>query len=157
LKIGIGYDIHRLVDGGPLIIGGTVIPSDKTLLGYSDGDVVSHAIIDALLGAAALGDMGTHFPSGDPLYKGANSLSLLSHTGSLLCEHGWQVVNLDATIIAEYPTMFPHVMAMRYNIANAIQIPMESVSVKSTTADGLGFVGKGDGIAAQAVVLVEAI
>lgn len=157
MKTGIGYDIHRLVDGGPLIIGGAVIPSDKALSGYSDGDVVLHAIIDALLGAAALGDIGTHFPSGDPLYKGANSLSLLGHTVNLLCKHGWRVVNLDATIIAEYPTMFPHVMTMRYNVANVIQIPIESVSVKSTTADGLGFVGRGDGIAAQAIVLIEAI
>lgn len=157
MKIGIGYDIHRLVEGGPLIIGGAVIPCGKTLSGYSDGDVVLHAIIDALLGSVALGDIGTHFPSSDPLYKDANSLSLLGYTVGLLCEHGWRVVNLDATIIAEYPTMLPYVMTMRYNVANAVQIPIESVSVKSTSADGLGFVGKGDGIAAQAVVLVEAI
>ena len=157
MRVGFGYDSHRLKKGEGMFLGGVFIKSKFSIVAHSDGDVIIHSLIDSLLGAAALGDIGTHFPSSDPLYKDANSLSLLGYTVGLLCEHGWRVVNLDATIIAEYPTMLPYVMTMRYNVANAVQIPIESVSVKSTTADGLGFVGKGDGIAAQAVVLVEAI
>lgn len=155
MRIGTGYDVHRLTENRRLIIGGVDIPYEKGLLGHSDADVLLHAIMDALLGAAALGDIGQHFPDSDDRYKGADSRGLLKACGELLKAEGYTVGNIDATIIAQRPKMRPHIEAMRRNIAETLAIPFEDCHVKATTEEGLGFTGNGDGIAAQAVCLLE--
>ena len=155
MRIGMGYDVHRLTEDRKLIIGGVEIPYEKGLLGHSDADVLLHAIMDALLGAAALGDIGKHFPDTDPAYKGISSMELLRKVGELLEEHSFLIENIDATIIAQAPKMRPHIDTMRKNIAQALQIEVDQVNVKATTEEGLGFTGSGEGIAAQAVCLIE--
>lgn len=155
MRAGIGYDVHKLVEGRELIIGGVHIPYEKGLLGHSDADVLLHAISDALLGAAALGDIGLHFPDSDERFKGADSLQLLSETGKLIKAEGYEVVNIDATIIAQAPKMRPHIDNMRKNIANALDIDIKCVNVKASTEEGLGFTGAGLGIASNAVCLIE--
>ena len=154
MRIGHGYDVHRLVEGRKLIIGGVDIPWDKGLLGHSDADVLLHAIADAILGAAGLGDIGKHFPDTDPVYKGADSMKLLEHVGKLAWEKGYVLNNLDATIIAQKPKMAPHIQLMREHIATVLDVQIEQINVKATTEEGLGFSGRGEGIAAQAVVLL---
>jgi 2-C-methyl-D-erythritol 2,4-cyclodiphosphate synthase len=155
VRIGQGFDVHRLVAGRKLVVGGVEIAHDKGLLGHSDADVLLHAICDAMLGAAALGDIGRHFPDSDPRYKGIDSRELLRHCAKLLRSLGLRVVNVDATIIAEAPRMAPHIPKMVENIAADLAAPRNAVNVKATTTEGLGFVGRGEGIAAQAVCLVE--
>jgi 2-C-methyl-D-erythritol 2,4-cyclodiphosphate synthase len=151
MAVGIGYDVHRLVAGRPLVLGGVTFDSEVGLLGHSDADVATHAIMDALLGAAALGDIGQHFPPSDPRFAGADSLALLHQVAALLTTHHWQIVNLDLTVIAERPRLGPRVPEMRERLARAAGLPPERVSVKATTNEGLGFLGRGDGIAALAV------
>jgi 2-C-methyl-D-erythritol 2,4-cyclodiphosphate synthase len=155
MRIGNGYDVHRLVDGRKLIIGGVEVPHDKGLLGHSDADVLLHAICDALLGAAALGDIGRHFPDSDGRYRDISSLKLLAEVIRLLADKGYVVNNIDATIVAERPKMAPHIPAMIGNIAAAVQVGPDAVNVKATTTEGLGFAGKGEGIAAYAVCTVR--
>lgn len=155
MRIGHGYDVHRFADNRKLIIGGVDIPFEKGLLGHSDADVLLHAICDALLGAAALGDIGKHFPDTDPEYEGADSLKLLSRTAELLKENGYKTVNVDSTVLAQKPKLAPFIDSMRENIANAIGTDKASVSVKATTEEGLGFTGSMEGIAAHAVCLIE--
>lgn len=150
-----GYDVHKLTENRKLILGGVEIPYEKGLLGHSDADVLLHAIMDALLGAGALGDIGKHFPDTDEKYKGISSIRLLEHVAGLLEEHGFIVENIDATIIAQRPKMRPHIDQMRENIAAALQIELDQINVKATTEEGLGFTGNGDGISAQAVCLLE--
>ncbi len=157
MRIGHGYDVHKLVENRPLIIGGVTIPYEKGLLGHSDADVLTHAVMDALLGAAALGDIGLHFPDSDPAYKGADSIKLLEHVGDLLESKMYYVENIDATILAQAPKMRPHIDDMRKNIANALRIELSCVNVKATTEEGLGFTGAGEGIAAHAVCLIGSI
>ena len=154
MRIGMGYDVHRLVEGRDLIIGGVKIPYEKGLLGHSDADVLLHAIMDALLGAAALGDIGKHFPDTDPAYKGISSIKLLEKVGELLEENHVFIENIDATIIAQAPKMRPHIDTMRENIAKALLIDVGQVNVKATTEEGLGFTGRGEGISSQAICLV---
>lgn len=154
MRIGMGYDVHKLVEGRDLIMGGVKIPYAKGLLGHSDADVLVHAIMDALLGAAALGDIGKHFPDTDPAYKGSDSIELLKHVGKLLEEHCFLIENIDATIIAQAPKMRPHIDTMRENIANALHIDVSQVNVKATTEEGMGFTGSGDGISSQAICLL---
>lgn len=155
MRIGHGYDVHRLVEGRKLILGGVDIPYEKGLLGHSDADVLLHAIMDAVLGAAALGDIGKHFPDTDPAYKGADSLALTRAVAKLIAEHGYTVGNIDATILCQAPKLAPHIATMRQNIADAFGIPLDAVSVKATTEEHLGFTGEGLGIAAHAVALLE--
>lgn len=155
MRIGYGYDVHALTEGRDLIIGGVNIPYEKGLLGHSDADVLTHAVCDALLGAASLGDIGYHFPDKDPAYKGISSIKLLSFVGALLKENGYTVVNIDSTVIAQAPKLAPHIAAMRGNMADALGIDAGAVSVKATTEEHLGFTGKGEGIAAHAVCLIE--
>lgn len=155
MRIGIGYDAHRLTKGRPLVLGGVDIPFDKGLEGWSDADVLIHAIIDALLGAAALGDIGSHFPSNDSNYKDISSIILLQHTSHLLREQSWLISNVDATIVAEHPLFRPFFDQMRQNISKALSISKSKVSIKATTSDGLGFTGMGEGIAAYSVALIE--
>jgi 2-C-methyl-D-erythritol 2,4-cyclodiphosphate synthase len=155
MRVGIGYDVHPLVRGRRLVLGGIAIPFEKGLDGHSDADVLVHAIIDALLGAAGLGDIGTHFPSSEPKYKDISSITLLRQVGSLLQTHSWQVGNIDATIVAEQPRLSAFIPQMQRRISEALGIGPEQVGVKSTTSKGLGFLGKGEGIAAHAVALVE--
>lgn len=155
MRIGQGYDVHRLVEGRRLILGGVDIPHTVGLLGHSDADVLLHAIADALLGAAALGDIGQHFPDSDPAYKGISSLRLLSHVGALLKENGYRIVNIDATVIAQAPKLAPHIPLMRENIASELGLDVSSINVKATTEERLGFTGEGLGIAAQAIALIE--
>ena len=155
LRVGHGYDVHRLVEGRALILGGVTVPFDRGLLGHSDADVLTHAVMDALLGAAGLGDIGRHFPDSDPAYAGADSLVLLDHVVALLNEKGWQVGNVDATILAQRPKLAPHIGQMRDNLARHMNVTAEQVNVKATTEEGLGFTGSGEGIAAHAVVLLE--
>ena len=157
MRVGVGYDAHSLVEGRPLLLGGVTVPHDRGLEGHSDGDVLLHAVIDAFLGAAALGDIGTHFPSSDAQYKDMSSLSLLAKVEQLLRQRGWRPVNVDATIVAERPRLTPHISGMRAAVARALEVELDTVSIKATTADGLGFVGRGEGIAAHAVVAIEAI
>ena len=157
MRIGTGYDVHRLVENRALILGGVAIPYEKGLLGHSDADVLLHAIMDALLGAAALGDIGKHFPDKDPAYKGISSLELLKKVGELLAAEHYLVGNIDATIIAQQPKLAAYIADMRENIANTLGITVGQVNVKATTEEGLGFTGAGDGIAAQAVCLLETI
>ena len=154
MRIGTGYDVHRLTEGRKCIIGGVEIPYEKGLLGHSDADVLLHAIMDALLGAAALGDIGKHFPDSDPAYKGISSVTLLEHVAKLLGDNLFLVENIDATIIAQAPKMRPHIEKMRENIAGALGIEVSQVNVKATTEEGLGFTGNGEGISAQAVCLL---
>lgn len=154
MHIGMGYDVHRLVPDRDLILGGVKIPYEKGLLGHSDADVLLHAIMDALLGAAALGDIGKHFPDTDPKYKGADSLELMREVGRLLDENRFLIENIDATIIAQAPKMRPHIDEMRQNIADALGIELSQVNVKATTEEGLGFTGSGEGISSQAICLL---
>lgn len=155
MRIGQGYDVHRLVEGRKLILGGVEIPYEKGLLGHSDADVLTHALMDALLGAAALGDIGKLFPDKDPRYEGADSIELLKQVISLLQEKGYRVVNTDCTVIAQRPKLAPFIPAMRARLSDAMGVEAERVSVKATTEEGLGFSGEGLGIAAQAVALLE--
>lgn len=149
-----GYDVHKLVEGRDLIMGGVKIPYEKGLLGHSDADVLLHAVMDALLGAAALGDIGKHFPDSDPAYKGISSVKLLEHVGRLLEENCFLIENIDATIIAQAPKMRSHIDTMRENIAKALAIDVTQVNVKATTEEGLGFTGSGEGISSQAICLL---
>ena len=155
LRIGHGYDVHRLTEGRALILGGVEIPYEKGLLGHSDADVLTHAVMDALLGAAALGDIGKLFPDSDAAYKGISSIELLKRVKERLTEAGFETVNLDATILAQAPKLAPYRDEMRGNIACALGIPVSRVSVKATNEEGLGFTGSGEGIAAHAVALLE--
>ncbi|HEY50104.1 MAG TPA: 2-C-methyl-D-erythritol 2,4-cyclodiphosphate synthase [Dehalococcoidia bacterium] len=155
MRIGIGYDAHRLTSGRPLILGGVEIPSNLGLEGWSDADVVVHAIIDALLGAAALGDIGSHFPPDDPAYKDISSIVLLHRTVELLSGQGWRINNIDATIMAERPLLSPFIDQMRQNISQALSISKSQVSVKASTTEGLGFTGREEGIAAYSAALIE--
>ena len=155
MRIGHGYDVHRLVEDRKLILGGVEIPFEKGLLGHSDADVLTHAVMDAVLGAAALGDIGQHFPDNDPAYAGADSLKLASHVAQILKEHGYRIENIDATILCQRPKLAPHIPAMRANLAAAFGLPADAVSVKATTEEHLGFTGEGLGIAAHAVALIE--
>ena len=157
MRVGMGYDVHKLVEGRDLIMGGVKIPYEKGLLGHSDADVLLHAISDALLGAAALGDIGKHFPDTDPKYTGADSLKLLEHVGNLLEEKLYVIGNIDATIIAQRPKMAPHIPQMRENIARALHISVDQVNVKATTEEGLGFTGSGEGISSQAIALLQTV
>ena len=155
MRVGMGYDVHKLTEGRDLILGGVKIPWEKGLLGHSDADVLIHAVMDALLGASALGDIGKHFPDTDPAYKGISSLKLLEYVMDLLKKNGFSVGNVDAVIIAQKPKMAPHIPQMRKNLAEAMRIPEARVNVKATTEEGLGFTGRGEGIASQAVCLLE--
>ena len=157
MRVGLGYDVHKLVEGRDLILGGVTIPYEKGLLGHSDADVLVHAIMDALLGATALGDIGKHFPDTDPAYKGISSIKLLQHVGKLLEDNLYVIENIDATIIAQRPKMAPHIMTMRNNIAEALGIEVDQINVKATTEEGLGFTGTGEGISSQAICAVERI
>ncbi|MDY5985563.1 MAG: 2-C-methyl-D-erythritol 2,4-cyclodiphosphate synthase [Lachnoclostridium sp.] len=157
MRIGMGYDVHKLVEGRDLILGGVSIPYEKGLLGHSDADVLLHAIMDALLGAAALGDIGKHFPDTDPKYKGASSIKLLEHVGKLIDEKMYVIGNIDATIIAQRPKMAPHIEQMRKNVADALHIDVDQINIKATTEEGLGFTGSGEGISSQAIACLETI
>ncbi|MCL2719586.1 MAG: 2-C-methyl-D-erythritol 2,4-cyclodiphosphate synthase [Lachnospiraceae bacterium] len=154
MRVGMGYDVHKLAAGRKLIIGGVEIPHEKGLLGHSDADVLTHAIMDSLLGAAALGDIGTHFPDTDPVYSGISSLKLLDKVAGLLEENLFFIENIDATIIAQAPKMRPHIDIMRANIANVLGITNAQINIKATTEEGLGFTGSGEGIAAQSICLL---
>ncbi len=154
MRIGHGYDVHRLVTGRALILGGVQIPFEKGLLGHSDADVLTHAVMDALLGAAALGDIGHLFPDSDPSYAGADSIALAGIVAKKLADNGYRICNVDATVLAERPKLAPHISQMRQNIAAALGIAVDAVSVKATTEEGLGFTGSGEGIAAHAVCLI---
>ena len=155
MRIGSGYDVHKLVENRELILGGVNIPYEKGLLGHSDADVLLHAISDALLGAAALGDIGKHFPDTDPQFKGADSRKLLAHVWGLIFEKGYDIMNIDATVIAQRPKLAPHIEQMRKNIAETLKLDADQVNVKATTEEGLGFTGAGEGIAASAVCLLK--
>lgn len=154
MRIGHGYDVHRLVEGRKLILGGVEIPFEKGLLGHSDADVLAHAVMDALLGAAALGDIGKLFPDSDPAYAGADSLVLLRRVAEVLAEHGYGIGNVDATVLAQRPKLAPHIPEMRERLAAAMGIGPGQVSVKATTEEGLGFTGAGEGMAAHAVAIL---
>lgn len=154
MRVGMGYDVHKLTEGRKLILGGVDIPWEKGLLGHSDADVLIHAVMDALLGAAALGDIGKHFPDTDPAYKGISSIKLLVHVSELLRKQGYAVGNIDATVIAQKPKMAPHIPQMRKNMADALGIPESKINIKATTEEGLGFTGRGEGIASQAICLL---
>ena len=157
MRIGHGYDVHRLVEGRKLILGGVEIPFEKGLDGHSDADVLVHAVMDALLGAAALGDIGKLFPDNEDAYLGADSVELLKKVRNVLQEHGWKPGNLDATVIAQRPKLAPYIDTMRKRIADALETDAENVSVKATTEERLGFTGSGEGIAAHAVCLIERV
>ena len=157
IRIGNGYDIHRLVEGRPLILGGVNIPHELGLLGHSDADVLTHAIMDAMLGALSLGDIGHYFPPTDPKWKGANSLLLLKQVNELMNQRGWQINNIDSVIVAERPKLKPHLAAMTSNLANSLAINQELIGVKATTNEKLGPVGREEGIAAYSVVLLTAV
>ena len=154
-RFGMGYDVPRLVEGRKLILGGVTVPSEKGLLGHSDADVLLHAIMDALLGAAALGDIGRHFPDPDPAYAGADSQKLLAHVGELLKEHGYDIGNIDATIVAQRPKLMAFIPQMAENIAETLGIAIDQVNVKATTEEKLGFTGSGEGISSYAVAGIE--
>ena len=155
MRIGHGYDVHRLVPDRALVLGGVTIPYARGLLGHSDADALCHAVMDALLGAAALGDIGQHFPDSDERLRGADSLMLLTGVVSMLNQKGWRIENIDATILAQAPKLMPHIPQMRMNIAEACALDISAVSVKATTEEGLGFTGSGEGIAAHAAVLLD--
>lgn len=154
MRVGMGYDVHRLTKDRDLILGGVKIPWEKGLLGHSDADVLIHAIMDAFLGAAALGDIGQHFPDTDPAYKGISSIRLLKHVAALLSEKGYGIGNIDAVIIAQKPKMAPHIPQMKENIAKALEIDMDCLNIKATTEEKLGFTGREEGIASEAVCLL---
>lgn len=154
MRIGMGYDVHKLVENRDLILGGVKIPYSLGLLGHSDADVLLHAIMDSLLGAAALGDIGKHFPDSDDRYKGISSIELLKYVGSLLKENDWLIENIDSTIIAQKPKMAPHIENMRKNISEALNIDISQINVKATTEEGLGFTGEGKGISSQSICLL---
>lgn len=154
MRIGQGYDVHRLVAERPLILGGIEIPYEKGLLGHSDADVLLHAISDALLGAAALGDIGAHFPDSDPAYRGADSAELLRAVGGLIRKAGYEIGNIDSTVVCQAPKLAPHIASMRARIAEVLALPIEAVSVKASTEEHMGFTGRGEGIAAHAVCLL---
>ena len=154
MRIGMGYDVHKLVEERNLILGGVRIPYELGLLGHSDADVLLHAIMDSLLGAASLGDIGKHFPDTDSKYKGISSIELLKHVGNLLTKHNYKIGNIDATIIAQKPKMAPHIPKMRENIASALNISIDQINVKATTEEGLGFTGEGLGISSQSICLL---
>ena len=154
-RIGQGYDVHRLIEGRKLILGGTEIPYTEGLLGHSDADVLSHAIMDALLGALAMGDIGKHFPDNNPAYAGADSIALLRQVGEMVVKAGWQPANIDSTIAAQAPKLAPHIPEMRRRIADALRISLNQVSVKATTEEGLGITGQGEGMTASAIVLLQ--
>jgi 2-C-methyl-D-erythritol 2,4-cyclodiphosphate synthase len=151
MRVGLGYDVHALVENRKLILGGVQIPFEKGLLGHSDADVLIHAIMDSLLGAAALGDIGMHFPDTDERYKGASSIELLKHVGKLLNEKGYIVNNIDSTIIAQKPKLSPYIPSMIDNVAEALNISIEDLNIKATTEEGLGFTGKGEGISSHSI------
>lgn len=155
MRIGMGYDVHRLVPDRKLILGGVTIPHTLGLLGHSDADVLLHAIMDSLLGAAALGDIGKHFPDTDEAYKGISSLELLKHVGELISKNGYEIGNIDATVIAQKPKIAPYILDMRKNIAETLNISMDDINVKATTEEGLGFTGKEEGISAQSICLLK--
>jgi len=155
MRAGTGYDAHPLAPGRKLVLGGVHIPFDEGLEGWSDGDTLTHAVIDALLGAAALGDIGSHFPSGDPRYKDISSLSLLEEVIGKLAEKGWKIVNIDATVAAERPRLREYIDAMRQNLSQVLGVSIDNVSVKASTNNGMGAIGRGEGIAAHAVALIE--
>lgn len=155
MRIGMGYDVHRLCEGRKLILGGVDIPFEKGLLGHSDADVVTHAIMDALLGAAALDDIGTHFPDSDSAYEGISSILLLEKTGNLIREQGYEIENIDAVIVAQRPKLLPYRQEMKKKIAEALGISQSQINVKATTEEGLGFTGTGEGISAHAVCLLK--
>ncbi len=155
MRVGMGYDVHRLVEGRKLILGGVEIPYEKGLLGHSDADVLLHAIMDALLGAAALGDIGKHFPDTDERYKGISSIVLLKHVGTLLEEKCFVIENIDATVIAQRPKLLPYMDQMKKNVAEALGLTEDRVNIKATTEEGLGFTGSGEGISSQAVCLLQ--
>ncbi len=155
MRIGFGYDVHKLVAGRKLILGGVEIPNEKGLLGHSDADVVLHALCDALLGAAALGDIGKHFPDTDPQYKDISSLTLLEKAGDLLLHHHFNIVNVDVTIVLQQPKIAPYVETMRANIAHVLRIVVNSISIKATTNEGMGSIGTGEGAAAYAIASIQ--
>ncbi|MBE5942291.1 MAG: 2-C-methyl-D-erythritol 2,4-cyclodiphosphate synthase [Lachnospiraceae bacterium] len=157
MRVGMGYDVHRLVEDRKLILGGVNVPYEKGLLGHSDADVLTHAIMDALLGAAALGDIGRHFPDTDERYKGADSIELLRHVKKLLDEKQYMIGNIDATIIAQRPKLAPFIPDMITTIANALEVSESQVNIKATTEEGMGFTGTGDGISSQAICLLETV
>lgn len=157
MRVGLGYDVHRLVENRKLILGGVEIPYEKGLLGHSDADVLLHAIMDSLLGACALGDIGKHFPDTDSKFSGISSLLLLKESGKLIFEAGYAVNNIDATIIAQKPKMLPHIQNMRENISKALNIDIDKINIKATTEEGLGFTGEMLGISAQSIASVESI
>ncbi|MBM6760936.1 2-C-methyl-D-erythritol 2,4-cyclodiphosphate synthase [Megamonas hypermegale] len=157
MRVGIGYDVHKLVENRKLILGGVDIPHEKGLLGHSDADVLLHAISDALLGSAALGDIGKHFPDSDDRYKGISSLILLKHVGDLLNEKNYAVNNIDATIVAQRPKLLPYIEQMRQNVATTLNIPLEDVNIKATTEERLGFTGSEEGISSYAVCTIKKI
>ena len=157
MRVGMGYDVHKLTEGRKLILGGVDIPWEKGLLGHSDADVLIHAVMDALLGAAALGDIGKHFPDTDPAYKGISSIKLLVHVAELLRKQEYAVGNIDATVIAQKPKMAPHIPQMRKNMADALGIPESKINIKATTVEGLGFTGTEQGISAQAICALSSI
>ena len=155
IRIGQGYDVHRLVEGRKLILGGVEIPFEKGLLGHSDADVLTHAVMDAMLGALALGDIGKHFPDNDPAYSGADSIELLKRVTALIEGEGWKLGNLDVTVAAQRPKLAPFISQMRQRLADAVGVPVSDISVKATTEEGLGITGDGNGITATAVCLLE--
>ena len=157
IRVGMGYDVHKLTENRDLILGGVNIPWEKGLLGHSDADVLIHAVMDALLGAAALGDIGKHFPDTDPAYKGISSVKLLTHVMELLRQNHFSVGNVDAVIIAQKPKMAPHIPQMRKNLAQAMGVEENRINIKATTEEGLGFTGRGEGIASQAICLLEEV
>lgn len=154
MRIGLGYDVHKLVEGRKLIIGGVDVPHEKGLLGHSDADVLVHAVMDSILGALALGDIGKHFPDTDERYKGADSIKLLEFVYNLIKEKGYAIGNIDCTIIAQSPKMAPHIVSMRENIAKALNTNIENINVKATTEEGLGFTGTKQGIASQSICML---
>ena len=155
MRVGMGYDVHKLTENRKLILGGVDIPYEKGLLGHSDADVLIHAIMDALLGAAALGDIGKHFPDTDPAYEGISSIKLMEHVAGLLREHHYEIENIDATVIAQRPKLAAYIPQMRQNMADALGIDISQINVKATTEEGLGFTGAGEGIASQAICLLK--
>ncbi len=157
IRVGTGFDSHPLVEGRPLVLGGVAVPYERGLDGHSDADVVAHAIVDALLGAAALGDIGTHFPASDSRFKGVSSITFLEYVTDLLTQNRWRIANIDATIIAQRPRLSPHLSDMRDTVSRALRLDQAQISIKATSTNGLGFPGRGEGIAAQAVALIESV
>ena len=157
MRVGHGFDAHRLVEGRPFVLGGVTIPFERGPLGHSDGDALTHAVCDALLGAAALGDLGAHFPDTDPQWKGANSLTLIAAVHEQLVRRGWTIANIDATVVVQAPKLLPHIAAMRDALADTLTLDIEKISVKAKTSEGMGYTGDGSGIAAYAVALIAGL